>query len=135
MEIKKNEKALDIAKDIRDVSKESVIHLNLGLIYNEREPKIAYNHFKRSIELTELIGGRIVEEENKMRFYAVAVSTVDVYQLMVPICLRLKNDTEAFEYTERSKSKTFLYLLAASNIRPSVPIVTSELKLLLADEN
>ncbi|HET7389747.1 MAG TPA: hypothetical protein VFJ51_02910, partial [Nitrososphaeraceae archaeon] len=73
------------------------------------------------------VHGRIVEE-HKMGFYA--ASRVDVYQLMVSICLRLKNDKEAFEYAERSKSKVFLYLLAASNIRPSAPIVTSELKLL-----
>ena len=54
---------------------------------------------------------------------------------MVPVCLRLDKDKEAFEYAERSKSKVFLYLLAASNIRPTIPVqVTSELKSLLDDE-
>jgi hypothetical protein len=69
-----------------------------------------------------------------LAFYAGAASTVSAYQLMIPICLRLKNEKEAFEYVERSKSKVFLYLLAASNIRPSVPVVTNELKLLLDEE-
>jgi hypothetical protein len=104
----------------------------LGISYSEQKPEVAYEHLKRSIELTEVIGGRIVEEEYKMGFYA--ASAVRAYQLIVPLCLRLKNEKDAFEYAERSKSKTFLYMLAASNIRPSVHIVTSELKSLLEDE-
>ena len=113
---------------------EAIAHLNLGIIYNEQKPEIAYNHFKRSIELTELIGGKIIEEEHKMDFYASHASSFDAYQLMIPVCLRLGKDKEAFEFAERSKSKTFLYLLASSNIRPSVSMVTSELKSLLDDE-
>jgi CHAT domain-containing protein len=113
---------------------EAIAHLNLGTIYNEQKPEIAYNHFKRSIELTELIGGKIIEEEHKMDFYASHASSFDAYQLMIPVCLRLGKDKEAFEFAERSKSKTFLYLLASSNIRPSVSMVTSELKSLLDDE-
>ena len=126
-------RALDIAKETGNLYDEVIIHKDLGLIYNEQKPEVAYNHFKRSVELTEVIGERIVEEEHKMRFYADA-SRVNAYQRIVPICLRLKNDKKAFEYVERSKSKTFLYLLAASNIRSPVAIVTSKLKSLLADE-
>jgi CHAT domain-containing protein/tetratricopeptide (TPR) repeat protein len=128
------EKALNIAKESGDIYNEATVSSNLGIICNEQKPEISYNYFKRSIELIEIIGGRIIEEEYKMGFYANLGSESDAYQYMVPICLRLKNEKEAFEYAERSKSKAFLYLLAASNIRPSVPIVTSELKSLLDDE-
>ncbi len=131
--IEYHEKALKIAKEIEDIDHQAFIYLNLG-IYNEQKPEIAYDYFKHSIELTEVIVRKIVEEENKMGYYADVVSGFDAYELIVPICLKLKNDKEAFEYAERSKSKAFIDMLAASNLRPSVPIVTSELKSLLDGE-
>ncbi|MGC2681180.1 MAG: tetratricopeptide repeat protein, partial [Candidatus Nitrosopolaris sp.] len=132
--IEYQEKALKLAKEIGDVYSEAIAQLSLGIIYNEQKPEMAYNNFKRSIDLTELIGGKIIEEVHRMGFYASHASRADVYQFMVPVCLRLDKDKEAFEYAERSKSKVFLYLLAASNLRPTIPIITRELKSLLDDE-
>ncbi|GAG68707.1 unnamed protein product [marine sediment metagenome] len=52
---------------------------------------------------------------------------------MVPLCLKLDKETEAFEFLEQGKSRAFLDLLAATEIRPSVK-VTPELESLLGEE-
>ena len=125
------EKSLEINKEIGDFDSERIINLNLGLIYGDLEkPELAYDHYQRSIELSEIISGRLIEEEHKIGFYA---RTSDAYRYMVPLCLKLKKEDEAFEYTEGSKSRAFLDLLAATEISPSVEL-TRELKLLLDDE-
>jgi tetratricopeptide (TPR) repeat protein len=88
------ENALNIAKETGDVYSEATAQLSLGIIYNEQKPEMAYNNFKRSIDLTELIGGKIIEEVHRMGFYASHASRADVYQFMVPVCLRLDKDKE-----------------------------------------
>ena len=130
--IEYHEKSLEIAKETGDIDLERLGNLNLCRVYYESKPELAYNYCKHSIELSEMISGRLVEEEHKIGFYAQAS---DAYQLMVPLCLKSKNGKEAFEYTEKSKSRAFLDLLAATEIKPFVDIkLTSELKSLLDDE-
>ncbi len=41
-------------------------------------------------------------------------------RLMVPLCMKLGSEKEAFEYVEGSKSRVFLELLAATKIKPTV---------------
>ena len=123
-------KSLKITQEIEDINSERICNLNLGAMYDESEPELAYNYFKKSIELSEVIGENLIEEEHKIGFYARAS---DTYQYMVPLCLKLKKETEAFEYTEKSKSKAFLDSLATTKIRPSIEL-TRELISLLDDE-
>ena len=123
-------KSLEIAQEIGNIDSERLNNLNLGAMYAESEPELAYNYCKKAIELSEVIGENLIEEEHKIGFYARAS---DAYQYMVPLCLKLKKEKEAFEYTERSKSKAFLDSLATTKIRPSIKL-TRELKLLLDDE-
>ncbi|MBU7029520.1 MAG: CHAT domain-containing protein, partial [Theionarchaea archaeon] len=77
-----------------------------------------------------MISGNLVEEQHKIGF---AARTYNAYQWMVPLCLTLKKEKEAFEYTERCKSRAFLDVLAATEIRPTVEVI-GELQLLLDDE-
>jgi len=77
-----------------------------------------------------MINRNLVEEEHKIRFSALASNA---YQYMVPLCLDLEREKEAFEYTERSKSRAFLDVLTATRISPSCAL-TSELESLLRDE-
>ena len=130
--IEYHEKSLEIAKETGEIDSKRITNLNLCRIYYENKPELAYNYCKHSIELNELMGGKLVEEEYKIGLYARAS---DAYQYMVPLCLKLNREKEAFEYTERSKSRAFLDLLAATKIRPFVEL-TRELKSLLdAEEN
>jgi CHAT domain-containing protein len=130
--IEYHEKSLEIKKDIGDIDSERVVSYNLGQIYDESDkPELAYEYYNHSIELSERMGGRLVEEKHKIGYYA---SASEAYQGMIPLCLKLDSkEGEAFEYTERSKSRAFLDLIANTEIKPSVEL-TSELKSLLDDE-
>ena len=122
--------ALKIAIEIGDVEQERMISFNIGIEYNESNPRMAYNYLSRSIELSEIIRGKLVEEHYEREFQAKAS---DAYQLMVPLSLKLESEKEALEYTERSKSRAFLDLMATTDIEPTVE-PTSEMKALLKDE-
>ena len=123
------EKSLGIIKEIGDINSERNINLNLSKIYYESEKERAYEYCKHSIELSEMISGRFVEEE-KIMFSA---QTSDAYQYMVLLCLDLKKEKEAFSYTERSKSRAFLDSLATTDFKPGVEL-TEELGSLLNNE-
>ncbi|MGD8506576.1 MAG: CHAT domain-containing tetratricopeptide repeat protein [Candidatus Bathyarchaeota archaeon] len=128
--IKYHEKSLKIDEGTGDIDSERTNNLNLGRIYYEFEPQLAYDYCKRSIELSEMIGEMLVEEEHKIGFYGQAS---DVYQYMIPLCIKMQRENEAFGYTERSKSRSFLDTLAATKIKPTIKLA-SEVEPLLDDE-
>ena len=113
------EKSLEIKREIGDINSERIVNLSLCIIYYESEKERAYEYCKQSIELSEMIGGRLIEEEKKIMF---STQTFGAYHLMIPLSLDLKKEKEAFDYTERSKSRAFLDLLAATEIEPTVEI-------------
>jgi len=123
-------KSLLINRETGDIDSQRIVSLNLSRIYYESKPKLSYDYCKDSIELSEVISGRLVEEEHKMGFYSLVS---DAYQYMVPLCLRLGKPKEAFEYTESSKSRAFLDLLATTKIKP-VSQITGKLRSLLDEE-
>jgi CHAT domain-containing protein/tetratricopeptide (TPR) repeat protein len=122
--------ALGIAELLGKVDYERDITFNLGYLYYESNPELAYKYCRRSIELSEIIGAKLVEEQYIIGFHG---QTSNVYQTMVPLCLKLKRETEAFENTERSKSRAFLEVLASTKIKPTVEL-TSQMRLLLDEE-
>ena len=124
------EKSLEIAEETDSIDLKRIVNLNFGLVYYESEPELAYDYCKHSIELSEIISGKLVEEEHKIGFYA---HVSDAYQCMVPLCMKLEKKKEAFEYIERSKSRAFLDVLAATEIKP-VCKSTSALQSLLDNE-
>ncbi len=128
--IEYQEKALEIAKKTGDINLEMFVNLSFGRIYYESKPVLAYDYCKRSLELSEMISGNLIEEQHKIRFSARAS---DSYHLMIPLCIELKKEKEAFEYTERCKSRAFLNVLAATEIKPWSEL-TDELKSLLDRE-
>ena len=123
-------KSLEIVKEIGDINLERIVSLSLCRIYYESEKEMAYKYCKHSIELSEMIGGGLFEEEKKVMF---STQTSRAYQYMIPLCLNLKKEKEAFDYTERSKSRAFLDLLAATEIKPTAEL-TERLRPLLHDE-
>jgi CHAT domain-containing protein/Tfp pilus assembly protein PilF len=128
--IQSYEKALDLVKGTNQIEKKRIGLLNLGVLYYESNPDKAYVYLEQSIALIENICGQLVEEYHKREFQAKAS---EAYQFMVPLCLKLGKEKEAFEYVEGSKSRAFLDLLAATEISPTVKL-TKELKSLLNDE-
>ena len=125
-------KALEIAREIGDLDSERIAAQILALVYSDHlnNPELAYDYCRKSIELSEKIRGRLVEEEHKLGFFS-CIS--DAYQYMVPLCLKLKKEDEALEFVERGKSRAFLDLLATTKIKPSVKVIP-ELKSLLDEE-
>ena len=130
--IEYQKKALEIAREIGDLDSERIVAITLALVYGDHlnNPELAYDYCRKSIELSEKIRGRLVEEEHKLGFFSLIS---DAYQYMVPLCLKLKKEDEALEFVERGKSRAFLDLLATTKIKPSVKIIP-ELKSLLDEE-
>ena len=123
------ERSLRIIKKTGNKDTERRVSLNLGLTYYDHNLQLAFNYLKRSIEISEMIGKRLIEEEHKIGFYGLAANA---YQSMIPLCLELDKNKEAFHYTQRSKSKTFLDMLAATYVKPSNNLI--ERDTLLQDE-
>ena len=130
--IEYHKRSLEIAIKITDLDSERIDTCNLAQIYGDKlnNPKRAYDYCRKSIELSEKIAGGLIEEKHKIGFTS---RVSDAYQYIVPLCLKLEKMNESFEFTEQGKSRTFLELLAATEINPSVK-VTHELKLLLDEE-
>ncbi|MGD0405957.1 MAG: tetratricopeptide repeat protein [Candidatus Bathyarchaeia archaeon] len=114
------ESSLRIVEKTGNIDAERIVSLNLGMAHYDHDPELAYNYLKKSIDISELIGKSLVEVEQEIGFYALATN---VYQSMIRLCLKLNREEDAFHYTERSKSKTFLDMLAATDIKPSNRLV------------
>ncbi|MGC1120505.1 MAG: tetratricopeptide repeat protein, partial [Candidatus Methanofastidiosia archaeon] len=94
------EESLKFAKETGNIDSERIINLALSQVYYESKPELAFDYCKRSLELSEMVRGNLVEEEHKIGFFTRVSFT---YQYMVSLCLNLKKEKEAFNYTERSK--------------------------------
>jgi tetratricopeptide (TPR) repeat protein len=124
------EKSLTISREIGEIENERSANFNLALLFSESNPELSYDYCRRSIQLSEIVGAKLVQENYAMGFRAQASKA---YQLMVPLSLKLFKEKEALEYVEASKSRAFLELLAANPIKPTAKL-TSELNALLKEE-
>jgi CHAT domain-containing protein/Flp pilus assembly protein TadD len=125
-----HEKSLQLVIELGEIEHERIVTLNLGKVYSKSDLKKAYDYFKRSIQLSEIISGKLVQEDYTRQFQEQASTA---YQFIVPLCLKLGKEDEAFEYVEGSKSRAIIELLAATKIRPTTEL-TNELRALLKDE-
>ncbi|TBR60008.1 hypothetical protein B4U84_03655, partial [Westiellopsis prolifica IICB1] len=83
---------------------------NLGILYQaEKQYTSAYNTFESAIETVESLRGEIVSGEESKRKQAEEWNTL--YRCMVEVCLALKEDTQAVEFIERSKTRNLVELL------------------------
>jgi hypothetical protein len=111
-------------KQIGDRFHEGVIYLNLAIHYlrysgkMENALEIAYNHCMTSIDVSESIGGKLLQEKHQIGYYS-APLRYSPYEIMVKICIELKKYKEALEYIERGKSKALLSMLSSTEIQPS----------------
>ncbi len=124
------DKALAIFEEIGEVEGQRNTNYCLCKTYLNSDDELAYSYCRRSIELSDMMSNSLVGEQHKSSFHA---TFAFVYQTIVPLCVKLGKNEEAFQYVESSKSRAFLDLLAATRIRPTVKI-TSELRSLLQEE-
>ena len=91
----------------------------LGTIYDcyDYDPERAYEYYREAIELYETIRKDLGIDEFKIS-YADNISSA--YAQMVRLCLELGDAGEAFQYVERSKSRSLVELLskAVDDITP-----------------
>ncbi|MBC1238752.1 CHAT domain-containing protein, partial [Nostoc sp. 2RC] len=91
--------------------------LNLGRLYqDEKQFYSAYNTFFAAIETVEALPGEIVSGEEVKRKQAEQWN--QLYRRMIEVCLKLKKDTEAIEYIERSKTRNLVELLIKASTSP-----------------
>jgi CHAT domain-containing protein len=104
-------KALEIAREIKDRSGEIEWSYFLGYLYDRvhDQSAIAYDFYRRSIDLIEEQRGRLSSEEHRISF---AVAKITPYEYIVSLCIRMGKIKEAFQYVERAKSKALIDLLS-----------------------
>lgn len=109
------EKSLVLAQRLGDQGILRVVLFQLGQLYeaggSPLELDAAYEHYRQSIDLLEGARASLVDIDARVDFLGVEIR-VDVYRHMVTLCVRRQKKTEAFDYTERSKARALLELLA-----------------------
>ncbi|MGL5060562.1 MAG: CHAT domain-containing protein, partial [Microcoleus sp.] len=90
---------------------------NLGLLYyNEKHFSSAYNTFLQAIETVESLREEIVSGEESKRKQAEKWN--NLYRCMVETCLELGFNEQAIEYSDRSKTRNLVELMATRHIYP-----------------
>lgn len=126
-------RAHDIAIRFKDMDFKRVAKFNLSRLYCDKffDYERSYDLCKECIDILENISGRVIEEKNRI---SISSKNMVVYQYMIQICLKLGKAKEALEYLERSKSRAFIALLAATEIKSTV-CLTHENQILLHEES
>ncbi|KOP26269.1 hypothetical protein AMR41_11255, partial [Hapalosiphon sp. MRB220] len=90
---------------------------SLGIVYQEKKQYTsAYNTFESAIETVESLRGEIVSGEESKRKQAEEWNKL--YRRMVEVCLALKEDSQAIEFIERSKTRNLVELLFNEDCYP-----------------
>ncbi len=93
---------------------------NLGMVYqNEGRFTSAYDTYKSAIATVELLRGEIISGEESKRKQAEEWN--QLYRNMVEVCLQLQEETLAFEYIERSKTRNLVELILERDSKTIFP--------------
>ena len=112
------DKALQLAREIGNPQFMQIILYNLGKTYSKLDPYLAKNYFEQSVNLIELIGLSLFEEQFKINFFS---DLSHVYSDLIQLCIKLNEFEEAFMYLQKSKAKAFLDSLSLSEMKPTAP--------------
>src|SRR4030095_3877766 len=86
----------------------------LAIVYRDTNRKTeAIKYLKEAVDLFEKVRNEIQLPEQK---YGYLEDKLEVYEDLLQLLLSEENISEAFEYTQRSKARAFLDLLAESRI-------------------
>jgi tetratricopeptide (TPR) repeat protein len=125
-------RSLRHARRIGNLSLQRVIYNVRGKMWYERKNnRIAYQSFKKSIELADLIAKKIIGEDHKVSFFG---GIPESYEYMIKLCIQLRRIEDAHFYIERSKSRAFLEMLAKTEIKPTMEPSKKLKELLMKEE-
>ena len=104
-----------------DFPQENTLTLyNLGLAYQDAKRfNEAYTTFEQAIETVESLRDEILSGDESKRKQAEKWN--NLYRFMVEICLELKEDTQAIEYAERSKTRNLVELILERDLKTIFP--------------
>ena len=122
-------KALGLLNEIGSIYDIIETRLNMARLYYEELNKIemAYENCKIALELFEKVFFELFEEKHE---FSLISAIKDPYLIMISICIDMGRKEEALEYVERSKSKSFLKLLALSDIKPRIKVSQKNIELI-----
>lgn len=121
-------KGLRVAKKKSYIDLEVAASAGMGRIYFSSNPSLAYKYLINAIKLTEQFTKRMFIEKHKIRYYD---EQNDLYRRIVPLCIKLHKEKEAFTYAEKSKSRALVEMMASrTQVKPSENM-TRELKSLI----
>jgi CHAT domain-containing protein/Tfp pilus assembly protein PilF len=104
------ETALDIGIQTYNLSGQADAGYVLGSIedYWYENPEDAYKHYKESISISETLRKNLILDDFKISF---AENYISSYQQITSLCIQTGKIEEAFEYIEKSKSRTLVDML------------------------
>jgi CHAT domain-containing protein/Tfp pilus assembly protein PilF len=115
--------ALDLAKRIKEPEGICSAHYTFGIIQKRRKKwDLALDAFKQSIAAVEKLRSKLTTQEFRIGFMK---GKTEPYYEIILLLLKMNRFAEAFNYTEKAKSRALLDLLDANRI----PIVSKERKL------
>lgn len=95
-------------------------YYNLGKTYDAlKNYTAAKENYSQSIECIEDVFQGIKVDDFKTRYFA---SKVTPYEALIELLFKIGKGEEAFSYAERSKARSFLYLLGNKKIYPIIGV-------------
>ncbi|MHC9539721.1 MAG: tetratricopeptide repeat protein [Vulcanimicrobiota bacterium] len=108
------QKSLKIGKETGDLSSTFLALSNIGRLYAMlNQDERAIESFVESIDTLESIRGMLKVEEHKIDFIQ---EKIGVYELLIQLLINVGKNPDAWNYVERSKSRTFLDMLGNKKI-------------------
>jgi tetratricopeptide (TPR) repeat protein len=87
----------------------------LGIVYYDQQNfQEAYNAFERSIDTVDYLRGEIISGDEVKR--KLNEEWIELYILMVMVCIHLERYDKALEYADRSKARNLTELIAARDL-------------------
>jgi len=125
------EASLRISQQIGNLLQEIRTSYYLGKLNSFDSLENGYFYVKKSVELIDNLGKKLLLQENKIEFYAFMY---DIYSFIVYLSYKLNKSDELFRYIEKSKSNAFINLLSLGDFRINEKYHSKDILLLLDEE-
>ncbi|MCP4288510.1 MAG: tetratricopeptide repeat protein, partial [Gammaproteobacteria bacterium] len=131
------QQALRIIREFDDRYEETEALANIAFLYQEMgDYDLALDSYSQAIQIIETLRAGISSEAARAGFFATIINT---YANTMLLCLEAGRETQAFDYVERARSRTFLDILTArspdlSRKMESSTMTLAEVQATLADD-
>lgn len=118
--IDRHEKALSIQTEIRNRLGMLWSYYSLGQIFEAiKKYTEAEKNYKKSIQVIEDVWQQMKFEEYKAQYF---ISKISPYESLISLLFKRRDGASAFPYAERSKARSFLYLLGNKRVDASIGV-------------